>query len=50
MRGGAVAATLTMIAAGGVAPTVAQASAAKGHPGPAAMHYTGTRVFEVPLP
>src|SRR5262249_50983644 len=44
MRGGAVAATLTMIAAGGVAPTVAPASAAAGRTGPAVtQHYTGTR-------
>ena len=41
--GGAVAAALALIAAGGVVPTVAQASAAGGRAGPAVMHYAGTR-------
>jgi hypothetical protein len=40
--GGAVVASLALITAGGVVPTVAQASAARGGAGPVVMHYTGT--------
>jgi len=43
ISGGAVMATLALVAAGGVVPTVAQASAARGGAGPVVMHYTGTR-------
>ncbi len=43
IQGGAAAATLAMIAAAGLVPTVAQASAARGRAGPAVTHYTGTR-------
>jgi hypothetical protein len=42
ISGGAVVATMALIAAGGVVPMVAQASAAGGRAGPAVMHYTGT--------
>jgi hypothetical protein len=41
--GGAVVATLAVVTAGGVVPTMAQASAAGGRAGPAVMHYNGTR-------
>ena len=41
--GGVAAVALALIAAGGVVPTVAQASAAGGRAGPAVMHYAGTR-------
>ena len=40
--GGAVVASLALITAGGVVPTVAQASAARGGAGPVVMHYAGT--------
>src|SRR5215470_825310 len=43
ISGGAVAATLALVTAGGVVPTVAQASPARGHAGPAVTHYTATR-------
>jgi hypothetical protein len=42
ISGGAVVATMALIAAGGVVPAVAQASAAGGRTGPAVIHYTGT--------
>jgi len=50
ISGGAVAATLALVTAGGVIPTVAQASPARGHAGPAVTHYTATRGMARLLP